>query len=61
MRRSASSSILSSSILEFIALDEDITLKKKIAVSLDPAPRLIGDIQVLPYRHFLQLLWNGEI
>jgi len=43
------------------ALAEDIDLKQKIVVSLDPACRKIEDITIYPYREFLAKLWNNEI
>ena len=43
------------------ALAEDLNLTKKIVVSMDPVLRKIGDIEVYPYRIFLEKLWNNEI
>ena len=40
---------------------EEYTVKRKILVSLDPEPRKSGDILILPWNRFLELLWNGEI
>ena len=40
---------------------EEYTVKRKILVSLDPEPRKSGDILILPWSRFLELLWNGEI
>jgi uncharacterized protein len=41
---------------------EEYTIKKKIVVSNDPAPRMItDDILVLPWRVFLIRLWSGEV
>lgn len=39
------------------ALAEELTLKKKIVVSLDPFPRKIKDIEILPVPVFLKRLW----
>lgn len=39
-------------------ISEEIHFKYKIVVSMDPTPRLIDDILVLPYREFLSRLWN---
>ena len=45
-----------------IAFQEEYTTKKSIIVSLDPRPRqLLNGITVLPWAHFLQKLWNGEV
>jgi len=43
------------------ALAEDIKLERKIVVSLDQRARLIGDIEIIPYRDFLELLWQNKI
>jgi len=40
---------------------DEYTVKHKILVSLDPEPRKSGDILILPWNRFLELLWNGEI
>ncbi|MBF0275431.1 MAG: ATP-binding protein [Nitrospinae bacterium] len=42
------------------ALSEDISLKRKIVVSLDPKKRLNGDIEVFPYHDFLDALWGDD-
>ncbi len=44
-----------------LVLKEDLPLEKMIVVSLDEHPRKIGDVLVLPVRHFLEALWNGDI
>ena len=43
------------------ALAEDLNLKNKIVISLDPKPRQIDDILVLPVAEFLKRLWAGQI
>jgi len=40
---------------------EDYRAKTKIVVSRDSAPRNIGDVQILPWKIFLEKLWAGEI
>jgi len=42
------------------ALQEENKLEKFIVVSLDERPRRLGDIQVYPWRQFLEALWNDE-
>ncbi len=42
------------------ALSEEGKFKRYICVSLEPRPRRIGDIHVLPYEEFLDALWGGE-
>ncbi len=41
-------------------LDEEVSFRHKVIVSLDAAPRKIGDIEVLPWSEFLARLWSGE-
>ena len=44
------------------AFKEEFPVKKAIAVSLDPAPRVTEDhIRVLPAGEFLRQLWQGEV
>ncbi|MFN2396837.1 MAG: ATP-binding protein [Bacteroidales bacterium] len=40
---------------------DEYTVKRKILVSLDPLPRKTGDIEILPWSRFLEMLWNGKI
>jgi len=43
------------------AFSEEYETKKRILISNDPYPRLVDDILILPWKVFLQRLWNGEI
>jgi predicted AAA+ superfamily ATPase len=43
------------------AFAEEYIVEKRIVVSNDPYPRLIDNILILPWKIFLQRLWNGEI
>lgn len=40
---------------------EEYKVKKAILVSMDPKPRQINNITVLPWKIFLEKLWSGEI
>ena len=42
------------------ALAEEKKLIRYLCVSLEPRMRKIGDITILPYKEFLETLWNGE-
>ncbi len=42
------------------ALSEEKLLKRKIVISMDSAPRRVGDILILPVKEFLQQLWSDE-
>jgi uncharacterized protein len=43
------------------ALSEDMTLKKKIVVSLDENPRNLDGIAIIPVKQFLEELWDGSV
>ena len=43
------------------ALAEDLELDHKIIVSMDLNRRLLGDVEVIPYREFLQQLWDHQL
>ncbi len=43
------------------AFNEEYKVKKSILVSLDPKPRLVDGIHILPWKVFLEKLWAGEI
>ena len=40
-------------------LAEEMKLKRYICVSMEPRRRKVGDIDILPYKEFLDLLWDG--
>jgi predicted AAA+ superfamily ATPase len=42
------------------ALAEEQRLKRYLCVSLDPRPRMLDRVTVLPFRKFLEGLWDGE-
>ena len=42
------------------ALSEEKKLKRYLCVSLEPRRRRFEDMMVLPYKDFLEALWNGE-
>ncbi len=41
------------------ALAEEQKLKRYLCVSLEPRTRRVGDVEILPYRVFLEALWEG--
>ncbi len=43
------------------AFSEEYKTKKLILVSNDPLPRQVDNILILPWKVFLERLWNGEI
>ena len=42
------------------ALAEEKRLKRYLCVSLEPRVRKVEGVTILPYRDFLEALWNGE-
>jgi predicted AAA+ superfamily ATPase len=42
------------------ALSEEKKLKRYLCVSLEPRKRRFEDMTVLPYKDFLEALWNGD-
>lgn len=40
---------------------EEYTVKKLIVVNDDPMERKIGEISVIPWKLFLEQLWNNQI
>ena len=42
-------------------LSEEYRLKKQILITNDPYPQQNGKVQLLPWKNFLQQLWNGDI
>ena len=43
------------------AFSGEYTVKKQILVSNDPMPRFTENIHILPWKEFLDRLWDGEI
>jgi len=43
------------------ALAEERPIKHALCVSLDPRPRRVGGVRILPYGEFLDALWGGEL
>ncbi len=43
------------------AFAEEYTLRRQIIVCNEPYPRKIGDIEILPWKVFLERLWEGDL
>lgn len=43
------------------ALAEEHRVRRKLVVCREREPRRVGDIEILPWREFLQRLFAGEI
>jgi predicted AAA+ superfamily ATPase len=45
-----------------VAFGEEYNAKRRILVSCDPRPRFVsGDIEIIPWKIFLEDLWSGKI
>ncbi len=44
-----------------MALAKEKKMDRQIIVSRDPDRRVVGDIEIWPYREFLEQLWTGKI
>jgi hypothetical protein len=42
------------------AIKEEGPFRRFICVSLDPHPRQVDGIEILPLAHFLKALWSGD-
>jgi predicted AAA+ superfamily ATPase len=42
------------------AIAEERRVKRTLCVSLEPRPRRVGEVRILPYGDFLDALWGGE-
>jgi predicted AAA+ superfamily ATPase len=43
------------------SFSEEYTVKKSILVTNDPLPRLVDNINIMPWKVFLDKLWGGEV
>ncbi|MDA8324862.1 MAG: AAA family ATPase [Nitrospiraceae bacterium] len=56
----AKENVSASDLKSLRALAEEKKMKRYLCISLEPRPRTMGEITILPYREFLSGLWNGE-
>ena len=42
------------------ALKEESLLKHYVVVSLEPRPRTVDGVRILPWKDFLERLWDGR-
>ena len=40
---------------------EEYEVKKAIVVCTEPLPRVVGNVHILPWKDFLEMLWKGEL
>ena len=43
------------------AFMEEYEVKKAIVVCTEPLPRVVGNVRILPWKDFLEMLWKGEL
>ena len=55
----AKNNISANDIKPLRMLAEEAILKRYVCVSLEPRRRKVGDIDILPYKEFLDLMWDG--
>lgn len=56
----AKENVSSRDVRSLRALAEERKLKRYLCVSLEPRPRQVDGVTVLPVREFLEALWSGE-
>lgn len=56
----AKQNLSSHDIKSLLILAEENKLKRYLCVSLEPRTRRVGDVVILPYKKFIENLWNGE-
>ena len=44
-----------------LALAEELRLKRYLVVSMEDHARRVGAIEILPWKQFLRLLWDGAL
>ncbi len=57
----SSSNINSKHLSGLNAFMEEYEVKKAIVVCTEPLPRLVGNVHILPWKDFLEMLWKGEL
>jgi len=57
----ASARVHESSLRHFRALREEYRPGRQVVVSLERQPRRVGEVEILPWRDFLHLLYAGEL
>ncbi len=43
------------------AIAEESPMRRHLLVCLEPVPRRVGGIEILPWNEFLERLWAGKI
>jgi predicted AAA+ superfamily ATPase len=56
----AKENLSASDLKSLRALAEEKKLKRLLCVSLEPRPRKLQGVSILPYREFLDHLWSGQ-
>jgi predicted AAA+ superfamily ATPase len=56
----AKENLSASDLKSLRALAEEKKLKRLLCVSLEPRPRKLEGVSILPYREFLEHLWGGQ-
>jgi predicted AAA+ superfamily ATPase len=56
----AKANVAARELRSLVALSEEKRLKRYLCVSLEPRTRRVGAVTILPYRQFLDDLWQGK-
>jgi predicted AAA+ superfamily ATPase len=56
-----SATIRQSDIRGLLAFTEEHAPKRSIVICNEPLPRKVGQIEFIPWKHFLEELWSGRI
>ncbi len=56
----AKENLSASDLKSLRALAEEKKLKRLLCVSLEPRPRKLAGVSILPYQEFLEHLWSGQ-
>lgn len=56
----ASANVSTQDLKGLFALAEERKLERLLCVSLEPRPRTVGPVRILPWRVFLERLWAGD-
>jgi predicted AAA+ superfamily ATPase len=57
----AKTTVATQDLRSLVALGEEGKLRSLLCVSLEPRPRRVGEVTILPWRDFLAALWAGEL
>lgn len=57
----ASARIHETDLRALLSLKQDGLIKKCVVVSLEAVPRIVGQVEILPWKVFIERLWAGDL